>query len=81
MADCLVGNDGHAVWDIPFLRAANDWELEDFSAFFSLLYGMVIRRGTEDLSWMGSKDGAFTVKSMYTLLVGRNSLAFLWKGV
>lgn len=32
VADCLVGNDGHAVWDILFLRAANDWELEDFSA-------------------------------------------------
>ncbi|KAB1200942.1 Structural maintenance of chromosomes protein 1 [Morella rubra] len=36
VAECWVESAGHVVWDVPFVRSANDWEVGDFSAFFSL---------------------------------------------
>lgn len=62
MADCLIDNGVMVVWNVPFSRGANDWELEDFASFFALLCGMVLRRGEEDvMDWMGAKDGVFSV--------------------
>lgn len=82
VADFLVEASGNFVWNVQFSRSANDWEVEEFSAFFSLLYGKVLRRGEADkMKWLGSKVGVFSVKSMYTILVGGYGLSFPWQCV
>jgi mannosylglycoprotein endo-beta-mannosidase len=82
VADCFEEREGSVVWNVPFTRAANDWELPEFSAFFALLYRVKIRRGEDDqLSWLGSANGVFSVKSMYHLFARRNSVALPWRGV
>jgi mannosylglycoprotein endo-beta-mannosidase len=82
VADCLVDDGGQVVWNIPFFRAANDWEMEDFDAFFALLYGTTLRSEEDDvIVWKGSKDGVFSVRSMYDLLRGGAGPSFPWKSV
>lgn len=68
-----------SVWEIQFLRAANYWELAEFTAFYSTLYAMVIRHDSEDrLFWMVDKDGVFTVKDYYFSIYGGTSHLFPW---
>lgn len=39
VVDCLEGDTGFGAWNVKFAKTANDWELDEFSAFFfSLLY-------------------------------------------
>ena len=82
VADYWEGNSGSGVWNVQFVRAANDWELEVFSSFFNLFYAKVIRSGVDDrLCWLGSKSGKFSVKSMYGLLYSSPSVLFPWKPI
>ena len=81
MADCMVDGEG-VVWNVPFFPVANDWEVEEFSSFFARLYGMALRRREDDVMiWTGSKEGVFSVKSMYRLLQGGVGRSFPWRGV
>ena len=58
----MVDDGVNVVWSVPFSRAANDWEMEDFASFFDLLYEVVVRREEDDgMVWMGTKDGVFSV--------------------
>jgi mannosylglycoprotein endo-beta-mannosidase len=82
VAEYVEVNDGIVAWNVSFVRSANDWELEEFSAFFSKLYGTAIRRGEDDkMAWTGSKNGSFTVRSMYSSVVSRSRANFPWKGI
>jgi hypothetical protein len=35
-------------WDVRFIRAAHDWEVDDLASFFALLYSLRIERDAED---------------------------------
>lgn len=48
VAECLEPGSSSLVSNVQFSRSANDWEVEDFSAFFSTLYEQVLHRGRED---------------------------------
>ncbi|RVW33932.1 putative ribonuclease H protein [Vitis vinifera] len=63
-------------WNPCFNRPFNDWELEEVERLFSCLEGKKVRGDEEDrVKWMASKDGEFSVKSLYrTMQPG--SLAF-----
>jgi hypothetical protein len=37
-------NDSHQ-WNVNFIRAAHDWEVDFFTLFFNLLYFFKLRRG------------------------------------
>ena len=70
------------VWDVQFTRTANDWEMEEFTAFYSTFYDKVVRRDSEDkLIWKGSTGEVFSVKSFYGLIFGEQSESFPWCGV
>ena len=63
-------------WNPCFNRPFNDWEMEEVERLFCCLEGKKVRRDEEDrVKWMASKDGDFSVKSLYrTMQPG--SLAF-----
>ncbi|RVX09335.1 hypothetical protein CK203_015353 [Vitis vinifera] len=63
-------------WNPCFNRPFNDWELEEVERLFCCLEGKKVRGDEEDkVKWMTSKDGDFSVKSLYrTMQPG--SLAF-----
>ena len=49
-------------WGPRFIRQFNDWELEDIDAFFGRLHNYVISLGaTDDMVWLGTKNGVFSV--------------------
>ncbi|KAB1208900.1 hypothetical protein CJ030_MR6G006004 [Morella rubra] len=82
VVDYLSNDILSLVWEIQFFRSANDWELAEFTAFYSTLYAMVFRCNSEDrLVWMGAKDGVFTVREFYSSCSGGNSQLFPWRGV
>ncbi|RVW15066.1 putative ribonuclease H protein [Vitis vinifera] len=63
-------------WNPCFNRPFNDWELEEMERLFCCLEGKKVRGDEEDkVKWMASKNGDFSVKSLYrTMQPG--SLAF-----
>lgn len=82
VADYLEGGFGAVFWNVEFSRIANDWMVNDFSAFYSMLYGKVIRRGEVDkLRWRGSKNGVLSVKSLYGAPYERFYHGFHWETV
>jgi hypothetical protein len=42
-----VSSDSHQ-WNISFIRAAYNWEVEVFTSFFNLLYSSRVGKGGED---------------------------------
>lgn len=82
MADFLLVTHNSTAWDVSFMRSANDWELAEFTAFYSTLYATMVRRNSANkLMWKGSKNGVFSVKSFYGLISGNPIESFPWRGV
>jgi hypothetical protein len=53
-------------WNVSFIRAAHDWEVDALASFYTLLYSSRVRREGEDkLSWALSHKGKFDVGSFY----------------
>jgi hypothetical protein len=70
MADHLDLSSASHQWNVNFLRAAHNWEVDLFTSFFNLLYSFKLRWGGEDkLCWVPSKRGLFDVRSYYNVLV------------
>jgi hypothetical protein len=44
----LVPGNGSLQWDVSFIRAAHDWEVEVLASFFTLLYFIRVRSEGED---------------------------------
>jgi hypothetical protein len=64
-------------WDVRFIRAAHDWEVDDLASFFALLYSLRIERDAEDkLWWSPSRKGKFDVSSFYKTPVYKESVCF-----
>jgi hypothetical protein len=42
----FLGGSNH--WNLTFVRAAHDWEVDVFASFFQVLYSIKVNRGCED---------------------------------
>lgn len=80
VADYLSWHNEEMVWSVILLRASQDWEMEDFTAFLDILYTQKVNRVEEDhLSWDHTKSGRFEVRSYYRLTCSGGSPTFPWK--
>ena len=65
--DCFSqwGKEGGS-WNPRFTRRFNDWELDEVENLLGRLCGAKVMLDEEDrLRWLLSKDGNFSVKSLY----------------
>ena len=63
-----MGKNGGS-WSPCFNKPFNDWELEEVERLFCCLDGKKVNVDEEDrVRWMESKDGVFSVKSLYRAL-------------
>jgi hypothetical protein len=62
----LILENGSFQWDVRFIRAAHDWEVDVLASFFTLLYSIRLDCDGEDkLWWSPSCKGKFDVRSFY----------------
>ncbi|RVW77035.1 Guanine nucleotide exchange factor SPIKE 1 [Vitis vinifera] len=72
-----VGDGG---WNPCFSRSFNDWELEAVASLLSVLQGKRLNVGMEDsVVWNASKNGSFSVKSLYNTLDSGGAVPFPWR--
>ena len=58
--------EGDGCWSPTFLRALNDWEIEEMTRFLHTLHDQKLRpTGVDKLSLQNDKDRGFSVKRMY----------------
>ncbi|KAF5442537.1 hypothetical protein F2P56_035184 [Juglans regia] len=82
IADLLSFTNGSFQWNLTFNRNAQDWEMDDISAFFDLVYSTRMSgEGEDKLYWRPSKKGVFTACSFYHSLHVHNSVSFPWKSI
>ncbi|GMI90570.1 hypothetical protein HRI_002726300 [Hibiscus trionum] len=77
-----VGSEvnGQWVWAIPLRRQLFDWERQQWSDLMVLLNNFKSSGVAEDwVSWKGSNDGSFSVKSVRDSVAGNNSKNKFWK--
>jgi hypothetical protein len=68
VADMILEN-GSFQWDVKFIRAAHDWEVDVLASFFTLLYSIRRDRDGEDKLWQSpSRKGKLDVGSFYKIL-------------
>ena len=64
-------------WTPLFSRAFNDWEIEMVERFILKIQAFRVQREDEDkVVWTASKSGAFSVKSLYSILEPGGSSLF-----
>ncbi|KAG6678985.1 hypothetical protein I3843_14G106700 [Carya illinoinensis] len=69
MAKVMVVVGEQIQWNISFSRAAQDWEMDSFKAFFNLLYSTKPSNQLLDLLWwVPSGKGLFSVRAFYKAL-------------
>ena len=82
MADSMQFQGSSIHWDIVFIRAVKDWELEAVVSFLDLLYTSSITRvGLDSMHWKLSRNGKFEVKSYYKVLTQVDHPPFPWKSI
>jgi hypothetical protein len=70
-------SSGSLQWDVSFLRAAHDWEVDVLASFYTLLYSHRERReGVDKLWWVPSLKGKFDVRSFYRVLACKDDASF-----
>jgi len=63
--------NGVLYWDLEFLRAIQDWELESLYIFWDVIYGVLLRViGEDKMCWTPSKSRGFEVSNLLLGLVG-----------
>ena len=66
VADIWEMREGEGFWFPTFIRALNDWEIEEMTRFFQILHDQQFRpTGVDKLTLQNVKDRGFSVKSMY----------------
>ena len=66
VADIWDIREGDGCWSPTFLRALNDWEIEEMTRFLHTLHDQKLRpMGVDKLSLQNVKDRGFSVKRMY----------------
>ncbi|KAJ9707156.1 hypothetical protein PVL29_002241 [Vitis rotundifolia] len=74
------GDEG--VWNPSFSRSFNDWEVEEVERLLLTIRGRRINPLLEDrMLWKESKDGIFSVKSLYSSLVSRGDVQFPYSNI
>ncbi|KAL6338305.1 hypothetical protein AAG906_018580 [Vitis piasezkii] len=64
-------------WTPLFARAFNDWEIDLVERLLQKIHAFKVQREEEDrVIWTASNDGAFSVKSLYSMLERGNSSMF-----
>lgn len=80
VSDLLDIHNGSYSWNITFGRDLQDWELEDYSLFMTILDEAQIRVGEMDcIWWRTAQDGIFSVRSYFGSLMGCVNNSFPWK--
>lgn len=70
MADLMQYTDTVLHWDVNFLRAVQDWELESLSNFMDMIYGASVKgSGQDKLCWKPMKNKGFMVSGYYRVLL------------
>ena len=65
------------VGPLSFSRAFNDWKIEMVECFILKIQAFRVQREDEDkVVWTTSKSGAFSVKSLYSILEPGGSSLF-----
>jgi hypothetical protein len=73
----LQFSNGSPQWNINFVKATHDWELDFFSLFFDQLYFINLKHdGIEKFCWNPSKRGLFDVRLFYNVLIRHDSTPF-----
>ena len=82
MADLMQYTDTILHWDVNFLRAMQDWELESLSNFMDMIYGASVKgSGQHKLCWKPEKNKGFMVRGYYMVLLDNGVQSFPWKGI
>ncbi|RVX03362.1 hypothetical protein CK203_019838 [Vitis vinifera] len=72
--------DGRRVKFWKDIWSFNDWELEAVASLLSVLQGKRLNVGMEDrVVWNASKNGIFSVKSLYNTLDSGGAVPFPWR--
>ncbi|RVW17310.1 hypothetical protein CK203_069159 [Vitis vinifera] len=67
-------------WTPLFARAFNDWEIDLVERLLQKIHAFRVQREEEDrVIWTASNDGAFSVKSLYSMLEQGVLLCYLAK--
>ena len=82
VADLWDWDSGDGGWNPIFLRPFNDWEMEKVDSLLQVLYRKQIRPLMEDkILFKGSRNDAFSVKSMYRVLDCSPQVAFPYRSI
>ncbi|RVW32661.1 Transposon TX1 uncharacterized 149 kDa protein [Vitis vinifera] len=80
VADCWDSMGDAGGWYPCFSRPFNDWEMEVVASLLSFLQGKRLIVGMEDrVWWNASKNGIFSVKSLYNTLDSSGAVLFPWR--
>ncbi|RVW93977.1 Retrovirus-related Pol polyprotein from transposon RE1 [Vitis vinifera] len=72
-----LAEGGWGGWNPCFVRAFNDWEVEEASSFMERLHHSRVIEDVEDkVSWTETKSGKFSVKSLYLAIEAGGSARF-----
>jgi hypothetical protein len=82
----IMNEEAH--WNVPFCRAAQDWEVEVVVTFYAKLYETRRHaRGVDCIWWIPSKRKLFEVRSYFEVLNSsterddEGSCLFPWKSI
>ena len=65
------------VWSPRFSRPFNDWKVEEMERFLVTIQERRLNHNLEDrVLWKETKDGIFSVKSLYSALDSRSAVLF-----
>ena len=69
-------NFGQGGWNLSFIRAFNDWELDLVGDLLTVLRGYILTLEEVSVTWKGGRNGKFGVKEAYRLLITPNYISF-----
>jgi hypothetical protein len=72
---------GSHQWNISFVKSLNDWEVDDLTSFYSLLYSYNLGGGVDKIWWVPNRKGKFEMRSFYTILTSTVNFPFPWKSI
>ncbi len=80
--DNLLSSNGVIQWNVSFVKAVQDWEVDLEFAFFGVLYSFRWRQDSEDcFRWTPSKRKRFEVRSFFHELSTLGGSSFLWRSI
>ena len=78
----LQVRNNQILWNLDFVRAAQDWEFESIASFLDRLYSTKVKGiGADVMLWFHSPQNGFMVRSFYRHLVRIGGCSFPWKSI